>query len=158
MEYIYDACDQISDFCNQQLLRKMRRKISWMDGWTDGRTDGRTDRGKTVYPPPPSGSGGIKITPPKTPNSFHIHYRTLLHFYFNQSLGHMIFLLIYFRFGSHIVEDFEVPQYLFILLPLTLPNFGSILIKLVFSDHLYSVVLFQCSLDRSHKTGHIKQA
>jgi len=31
----------------------MRRKISW--------TDGRTDRGKTVYPPPPSGSGGIII-------------------------------------------------------------------------------------------------
>ena len=29
----------------------MRRKIYW--------TDGRTDRGKTVYPPPPSGSGGI---------------------------------------------------------------------------------------------------
>jgi hypothetical protein len=24
-----------------------------------GRTEGRTDRGKTVYPPPPSGSGGI---------------------------------------------------------------------------------------------------
>jgi hypothetical protein len=42
----------------QQLLRKMRRKISW----TDGRTDGRTDRGKTVYPPPPLGSGGIKMT------------------------------------------------------------------------------------------------
>ena len=38
---------------HQQLLRKMRRKIFW--------TDGRTDRGKTVYPPPPSGngSGGI---------------------------------------------------------------------------------------------------
>ena len=33
--------------CHQQLLRKMRRKISW------------TDRGKTVYPPPPLGSGGI---------------------------------------------------------------------------------------------------
>ena len=47
MVYLYDACDQISDFCHQQLLRKMRRKISW------------TDRGKTVYPPPPSGSGGI---------------------------------------------------------------------------------------------------
>jgi hypothetical protein len=31
----------------------MRRKISW--------TDGRTDRGKTVYPPPPSGSGGIYL-------------------------------------------------------------------------------------------------
>jgi hypothetical protein len=29
----------------------MRRKISL--------TDGQTDRGKTVYPPPPSGSGGI---------------------------------------------------------------------------------------------------
>ena len=25
-----------------------------------GRTEGQTDRGKTVYPPPPSGSGGIK--------------------------------------------------------------------------------------------------
>jgi hypothetical protein len=25
----------------------------------DGRKDGQTDRGKTVYPPPPSGSGGI---------------------------------------------------------------------------------------------------
>ena len=35
MVYLYDACDQISDFCHQQLLRK----ISW------------TDRGKTVYPP-----------------------------------------------------------------------------------------------------------
>jgi hypothetical protein len=35
----------------------------------------------------------------------------------------MVFLLIYmyFRFGSHIVEDFEVPKYLFILLPLMLP-------------------------------------
>ena len=47
MVYLYDACDQISDFCHQQLLRKMRQKTSW--------TDGRTDRGKTVYPP----SGGI---------------------------------------------------------------------------------------------------
>ena len=37
MGYLYDACDQISDFCHQQLLRKMQRKISW------------TDRGKTVY-------------------------------------------------------------------------------------------------------------
>ena len=31
MVYLYDACDQISDFCHQQLLRKMRRKISWTD-------------------------------------------------------------------------------------------------------------------------------
>ena len=37
--HVYDACDQISDFCHQQLLRKMQRKISW--------TEGRTDRGKT---------------------------------------------------------------------------------------------------------------
>ena len=51
MVSLYDACDQISDLCHQQLLRKVWRKISW--------TDGRTNRGKTVYPPPPSGSGGI---------------------------------------------------------------------------------------------------
>jgi hypothetical protein len=51
MGYLYEACDQISDFCHQQSLRKMWRKISW--------TDGRIDRGKTVYPPPPLGSGGI---------------------------------------------------------------------------------------------------
>ena len=35
MIYLYDACDQISDFCHQQLLRKMRRKISWTDGRTE---------------------------------------------------------------------------------------------------------------------------
>ena len=51
MVQIYENCDQILDFCHRQLLRKMQQKISW--------TDGRTDRGKTVYPPPPSGSGGI---------------------------------------------------------------------------------------------------
>jgi hypothetical protein len=51
MVYLYDACDQISDFCQQQLLRKMRRwrKISW--------TEGRTDRGKTVYPLSLRGAG-----------------------------------------------------------------------------------------------------
>ena len=41
----------------------MRRKISWTDERTDGQKDGwtdrQTDRGKTVYPPLPSGSGGI---------------------------------------------------------------------------------------------------
>jgi hypothetical protein len=44
MGYIYEACDQISDFCHQQLLRKMRRNITW------------TDSGKTVYPLPLRGA------------------------------------------------------------------------------------------------------
>ena len=35
MVYLYDACDQISDFYHEQLLRKMRRKISWTDGRTE---------------------------------------------------------------------------------------------------------------------------
>ena len=35
MVYLYDACDQISDFCHQQLLRKMRQKISWTDRRTE---------------------------------------------------------------------------------------------------------------------------
>ena len=39
MVYLYDTHDQISDFCHQQLLRKMRRKISWTDGRTDRRTE-----------------------------------------------------------------------------------------------------------------------
>jgi hypothetical protein len=30
-------------------------------GRTEGRTEGQTDWGKTVYPPPSSGSGGIQI-------------------------------------------------------------------------------------------------
>jgi uncharacterized membrane protein YhdT len=30
-----------------------------------GRTEGQTDRGKTVYPPPPSGSGGVMICLPQ---------------------------------------------------------------------------------------------
>jgi hypothetical protein len=37
MVYIYDPCDQISDFCHQQLLRKKTTKII-----LDGRKDGRT--------------------------------------------------------------------------------------------------------------------
>ena len=35
------------------------RKDGRMEGRTDRRTDGQTDRGKTVYPLPPRGSGGI---------------------------------------------------------------------------------------------------
>ena len=43
MAYLYEACDQISNFCHQQLLSKI--------SWTDGKTDRWKDRGKTVYPP-----------------------------------------------------------------------------------------------------------
>ena len=35
MAYLYEACDQISDFCHQYLLRKMWRKIVWKDGRTE---------------------------------------------------------------------------------------------------------------------------
>jgi hypothetical protein len=45
MGYLYEACDQIWDFCHQQLLRKMWQKVSW----TDERTEGQT------------GNGGINI-------------------------------------------------------------------------------------------------
>ena len=51
MVYLYDACDQISDFYHQQLEKNA----------TKNTLDGRTDRGKTVYPPSPLGSGGIMI-------------------------------------------------------------------------------------------------
>ena len=39
MVYLYDGCDQISDFCHQQWLRKMWWKIFWTDGRTEGRTE-----------------------------------------------------------------------------------------------------------------------
>ena len=35
MGYLYEACDEMSDFCHQYLLRKMRRKISWTEGRTE---------------------------------------------------------------------------------------------------------------------------
>ena len=60
--YLYEACDQISYFCHQQLLRTMRRKISW-NGRKDGQTDGTKDRGKTVFPPPWSGGINISVYP-----------------------------------------------------------------------------------------------
>ena len=61
MVYLYDACDQISDFLNQQLLSKMRRKISWTDGRTDGQMEGRTDRRTEVkqYTPLPLRGAGV---------------------------------------------------------------------------------------------------
>jgi hypothetical protein len=39
MVYLCEACDQISDFCHQWLLRKMRQKISWKNGRTERRTE-----------------------------------------------------------------------------------------------------------------------
>ena len=48
MVYLYDACDQISDFCPQQLLKCDEKYL--------GRTK---DRGKTVYPLHLWGAGGI---------------------------------------------------------------------------------------------------
>ena len=51
----------------KMLRKKVRRKISW--------TDGQTDRGKTVYPPPPSGSGGIIKT--KRDNKINIYNLTV---------------------------------------------------------------------------------
>ena len=50
MAYLYEACDQISDFCHQQLL-------------TDGRTDGQTEEWTEVkqYTPPLRWSEGINM-------------------------------------------------------------------------------------------------
>jgi hypothetical protein len=49
----------------------------------------------------------------KTPNSgqFSHPLPNIVSFLFRLEfgLGHVLFLLIYLRFGSHIVEDFEVP-------------------------------------------------
>jgi hypothetical protein len=44
MVYLYDACDQISDFCHQQLLRGMEgrtevKQYTPLTGGTEGRTE-----------------------------------------------------------------------------------------------------------------------
>ena len=46
MVYLYDTCDQISDFCYQVTEKNI--------------LDGRKDRGKTLYPPSPFGEWGYK--------------------------------------------------------------------------------------------------
>jgi hypothetical protein len=51
----------------------------------DGRKDGRTDRGKTVYPPPPLGSGGIKMTKMGKKCHNNIYKYVLLSFHFGYS-------------------------------------------------------------------------
>jgi hypothetical protein len=43
MSYLYEACDQISDFCQSIVAEKNETKNI---------RDRRMDRGKTVYPPP----------------------------------------------------------------------------------------------------------
>jgi hypothetical protein len=47
-KYQISAINSYWEKCNEKYL-----------GRTEGQTEGQTDRGKTVYPPPPSGSGGI---------------------------------------------------------------------------------------------------
>jgi hypothetical protein len=90
MVYLYDASDQISDFCHQQLLRKMRRKISWTEGRTDGRTDGQTDRGKTVYPhPPASYMYSILCVAFLVPSDAYVLFADLVGFYTHWSYMHI---------------------------------------------------------------------
>jgi hypothetical protein len=50
MVYLYDACDQISKFLPSTVTEKNATKNI---------LDRQTNRGKTVYPPPPSGGVGI---------------------------------------------------------------------------------------------------
>jgi hypothetical protein len=52
-KYQISAINSYWEKCDEKYLGRT-------EGQKDGRTDGRTDRGITVYPPPPSGSGGIK--------------------------------------------------------------------------------------------------
>jgi hypothetical protein len=51
---------QKSDIWSQALYRYTILWVAFLD-LSDEKYFGRTDRGKTVYPPPPSGSGGIKM-------------------------------------------------------------------------------------------------
>ena len=50
MGYLYETCDKIIRFLPSIVAEK---------NVTKNILEGRTDIGKTVYPPPPSGSGGI---------------------------------------------------------------------------------------------------
>ena len=53
MGYLYETCDKIIRFLPSIVAEKNATK-----NILEGRKDGQTDRGKTVYPPSPSGSGG----------------------------------------------------------------------------------------------------
>ena len=65
MVYLYDACDQI--------------------------TDGQTDRGKTVYLPPPSGSGGINMHNRKKKNS-PLNHQSIIEFIVAKQINDSIYL------------------------------------------------------------------
>ena len=68
-KYPISAINSYWEKCDEKYLGRTEGQT---EGRTDGQTDGQTDRGKTVYPPPPSGSGGIitkallnKVSPSK---------------------------------------------------------------------------------------------
>ena len=62
MVYLYEACDQKSDFCHQQLLRKCDEKYL-------ERTEGRTE--VKQYTPLPFGRRGYKKY---VDNTLHVTY------------------------------------------------------------------------------------
>jgi hypothetical protein len=73
----WDKCDEkwaymFNVYKNQQLLRKMRRKISW----TEGRKNRQTEVKQYTFPPPPSGSGGIKT----------YHYNFIFDFIYSKTM------------------------------------------------------------------------
>jgi hypothetical protein len=80
----------LSDFCHQQLLRKMRRKIYWTDGRTDGGTDRRTEV-KQYTPLTPY--GGKLLLAHQIPTSC---LSTLLIF---------IHIFVYAHFSSHFSQQ-----------------------------------------------------
>jgi hypothetical protein len=68
---------------------------------------------RTVFFLPVYKISSLKITPPKTPNSGQFSYPlpNIVSFSFRLEFRFRSpdFFLVYFRFGSHIVEDLEVP-------------------------------------------------
>ena len=103
MVYLYEACDQISYFCHQQLLRKMRRTISW----TDGRTDGQTDRGKTVYPLPLQGVGVYLFW------ILHYHQRHNCIIILNKTIRYFIDVQKHAKFLGVISSHAQIPKPIF---------------------------------------------
>ena len=83
MGYLYEACDEkcaymFNVYKNQQQSQQTgsrnlmgpKTEKNATKNILDGRKDGRMDRGKTVYPYPPSGSGGIINTRNNIPTGF----------------------------------------------------------------------------------------